>query len=50
VARARAALAGLRRAPDRVAGTAALVATTAVLATLVIGWTRRRDPWLDEKR
>lgn len=38
--------AGLRRTPDPVVGSAALVATAVVLATLVAGWMRReRDPW-----
>lgn len=37
---------GWRRMPDAVVGTAALVATALVLATLVAGWMRRRrDPW-----
>jgi hypothetical protein len=37
---------GMRRAPDHGAGVAALVATAAVIATLVVAWMRRRrDPW-----
>ena len=42
---------GWRRAPDPVVGTAALIATAIVLATLVVGWMqRRRDPWLGAER
>lgn len=35
-----------RREPDRLVGSAALLATVLVLVTLVMGWMRRRrDPW-----